>query len=377
VHNLRNKQEMSKPIVFSTVQPNWVLLPDPHTRPLLATPSNLMLADLPRYDDKTLFYDVWLHEGELWLMGPPLLDLETIPFHVLCNGQEVSLVQERVVAESERLLIWHGPVEANQAQVQILFGEARIDLQLESISSENRRRRILTTLQKDNRVEWIADWIAWYAHHYAIDAVVLYDNNSADQPRLLQRIAQALQPRLRPSTLSEIILVPWNAPYGLIVNHSHANFFAQHGSLNHCPRRFCRPGDQVLNFDIDELLFCQPSLLDSLRECRLLKFDSYWVPIPQEFEPGKPYSFASFTRRERKPRGTCHKYALQWTGAEQLCVHYVIDVEAEPLLLEQGYYLHYRAISTFWKEAVMRNGSARVEALQRRAPVSAWHLVNI
>jgi len=366
-----------KPIVFEVVQPNRLLLPPPLERPLLANAPGTLLTDLERYDNRTLFYDVWIAQSTLWLLGPPLLSLEATPIDVTCNGEPVELQLERVAAESEKLLIWHAPLVTvlplNQIVVQ--FGNVTSRLELEPHQPPTQRRRILTTLQKDNRIDWIADWIAWYAHHYAIDAVVLYDNASAEQQHLPGRLANALQPRLQPCSLQQVTVVHWNAPYGLIVNYNHANFFCQHGSLNHCPRRFAKPGDTILNFDIDELLFCKPSLLANIAEHKLLSFDSYWVPIPKDLE--QDYSFATFKHRERKARGTCHKYVLQWHGGEHLCVHYVVDSTPHRVPLENGYYLHYRGISTFWKEAVMRAGAARTEAQQRKATVNSWLLTEI
>ena len=366
-----------KPIVFEVVQPNRLVLPPPLERPLLANAPGTLLSDLERYDSKTLFYDVWIAQDTLWLIGPPLLSLETTPLSVQCNGQPLELQLERVAAESEKLLIWHARVPDVRPlnQVLVQFGDAASRLELAPYEPPTQARRILTTLQKDNRVEWIADWIAWYAHHYAIDAVVLYDNASAEQQHLPGRLANALQPRLQPCSLQQVSVVQWNAPYGLIVNFNHANFFCQHGSLNHCPRRFARRGDTILNFDIDELLFCKPSLLASIAEYKLLSFDSYWVPMPKDIEPG--YSFATFKHRERKARGTCHKYAVLWQGDQQLCVHYVVGATPHHVPVELGYYLHYRGISTFWKEAVMRVGAAKAEAQQRRAAVNAWLLTEI
>lgn len=375
-------------VTFALHEPNLITLPPPLYRPLLDSSVAATEADLQRYDWSTLFYDVFVRDRVLYLLGPPLLALESIALTVHCNGAALALQRDKLVSIAEKLLIWTAPLPdqggAELYNVEICFALARVRLVLADCAEPPRRpERVLVTLQRDNAPRWIADWIAWYAEQHGVERVLIYDNRSAYQaelgPRLAAELARCQGGLGANSALRSVTVVPWNVPFGMIINYNHNNFFAQHGALNHAARRFARRGDVLFNFDVDELLVCPRAELGRLlRERALLYFDSYWVPIVQQL-PALPehYSFDAFALREPRPRGKFHKWVMRWDGAAKLCLHTVLERRPLVVPISTAYYLHYRGITTFWKKDIYRQGAAKAEIDQRYALASPSGLVPI
>ena len=116
-------------------------------------------------------------------------------------------------------------------------------------SSDRCRRLTISTLQKDNPIIWIKDWVLWHCRLYGVSRVILYDNGSQDQQMLIYKLRN-LEPEV------EVVFVHWDFPYGSPPYH-----YAQRGSLNHC-RIYFNPDDKgelsgnnfCINLDIDEFL---------------------------------------------------------------------------------------------------------------------------
>ncbi len=99
----------------------------------------------------------------------------------------------------------------------------------------------LHTLQKDNPVEWIEDWIHYYHREHRVERVVIYDNDSENQGALLNCLKNI-------RNHVELVLIPWPYNYKMYWN------LCQMTSLNHCPLIWGDSSKYYLNFDIDEYL---------------------------------------------------------------------------------------------------------------------------
>ena len=153
----------------------------------------------------------------------------------------------------------------------------------------------LSTLQKDNPISWISDWLTWYCRSFGVSRLILYDNNSNHRTELLDFFHQC------PLDL-EIIFIDWPFPHGI-----EPYKYCQRGTLNHCRVRFPVSKGYCLNFDIDEYLwFSDKNLLEYLNHNLsyprpgAIAVRQYIVPNIQSESEGGLVRCWHFKSRERK-----------------------------------------------------------------------------
>lgn len=256
--------------------------------------------DLKQYDYDTIFYDIFfdVRNRFLYTVGPPFLNLQKYLFPITCqinndkkkhllNLQEyfnnrivigkislknLNLYDENIIDfDFNRRFQWSGKIELNRHEVKPI---------------------ILTTIQKDNRIRWIKEWIEFYSQNYNIDQTIIYDNNSSNRDDL------------RKISNKNLLIVAWDFKYGPI--RSHNNQYCQLGSLNHCRLKF-GSNNTIMNFDIDELLYLRnPKLEKYIKKYNLTLFNAYRVPFIKPIS--EDYSYKDFSFRDRYPQEGGRKY---------------------------------------------------------------------
>ncbi|MGM0444736.1 MAG: glycosyltransferase family 2 protein [Fibrobacterota bacterium] len=342
--------------------------------------------DLRNYDFTTLFYDVFFDTSNrmLYTVGPPFLNLRRELFPITCrvNGKK----RRYGYREYFNHRIGIGAVRLPRAAVQSMntvsfrFGNGFSKTVKVPLNTEPPSPRILTAIQKNNRPRWIADWAAFYREKYAVDRVIIYDNGS-DTVDEIKNLARQH---------SYISIVPWDFPYGTYRNSG--NKFCQIGALNHCRLRFGR-SSVIFNFDVDELLHYSSKKIDMhMKYGKMLSFGQYYVPVAEA--PGEEYSFDDFSLRESQKREIHRKYIFR---SDRILVNFVHTARTKPnnavMVLEKmaekiytnivqflsekkmnrvlsavkkvypllpykkihdGWFLHYRGITTGWKKELKR-----------------------
>ena len=114
----------------------------------------------------------------------------------------------------------------------------------------------ISTLQKNEDIQHVIDWILWHRRLHNVDRVILYDNGSENRTELIENL-KTLEPEVN------IIFVDWQFPYGVFPYG-----FTQIGSIDHCRIRFSVKHGYCINLDIDEYLVKAGArnLLDYLQE---------------------------------------------------------------------------------------------------------------
>jgi len=302
-----------------------------------------------QYDSKTLFYDIFLspNSGCVVAIGPPLLNLksELLPLEIKVNNQVITF---SIDVNYKKLLVLKAklkmPLSTPCKAVLKLNNGDEVDVDLhrpEAVIGDT-----LVTLQKNNEIRWIKDWIKYYRSHLGIKNFFIYDNNSENQSELIEALE------------GDATIVPWAFPHG--VSYYHSNQFCQIGALNHFKLKY---GERsiIYNFDIDELLICKNDLIkEQIQKGESLRFNNYLVPyLPVDKEM---YSFSDFIMREKKPKNSAFKYTVHGTDKGLMNVHYFKKEKniLDKLLLkkksygrlvdiEDAYFLHYRGITTNWR----------------------------
>ena len=238
---------------LSIYEPNSVLIPDDSpVQKIIPLFSEYAPSDQEFVDSNTLFYDIFLDpiSNRLIGLGPALLNLkkDLFPMTISCNGltlkHKLDQIKGILFLRSEPLSqprLSPFPIELSfKTFDQTLVIDPSVEKKSTSRPTEN--RLTLTTLQKENPLPWISDWLLWHHRKFGVQRLVLYDNNSKNRDALLALL------KSMPIQM-EIVFVDWKFPY------SHRpHLYCQLGSLNHCRMRFPVYQGYCINLDIDEYL---------------------------------------------------------------------------------------------------------------------------
>ena len=266
------------------------------------------------YDYRTVFFDAVHLKGDhvIRLFAPPMLNFLKNPgrpdFFLGPEKCRFSRHQSALKRFEEwRVHIPKIRHDVDKLNVRFPSGLSfDLDVNIPEVLPAN--SRVLTAIQKDNRLRWIKDWYRYYREEFGVDHLVLYDNGSANQNELDDLLGE-----------HPVTVVRWNFPYGPSISHD--NKFTQIGALNHCRRVFGRDS-WIFSFDIDELLVDpKGNVRKTLNQRSVHYFSSYFVP----FKEGLPedYSFSDFNLRRINATLTGKKYIYRAPDSSGVLPHYV------------------------------------------------------
>ncbi|GAB3392763.1 hypothetical protein GCM10027568_20670 [Humibacter soli] len=332
------------------VHPSAVTIPAsaPHREP----PRPIALRPLgyeDQFDSETLFFDVFRAGDQVVAMGPPLLNLETeLPswtFH--SDGEPITRPAITTLDRSHRAR-FRAPRDARELTISAGSSDQTVPIGTD-LSSVFAGTRALMTLQLDNDLEWIRDWVRWHVAAQGTDAVVVYDNGSKRYaltdildaigvPGI--RVAAVVDWRFRygPQGSSEL---PWDSDY------------TQYGAIEHARRRLLRHSAGMLSVDIDELVYSKG--VRTAYECAeespqgFVLFAGTWAYAdPDDADPKRLRHADCRWTRAGDPDA-----ATKWCAVPsrlprraQLVVHGAHDVTMPTSPIA---YWHLRPISTHWK----------------------------
>jgi hypothetical protein len=213
-------------------------------------------------------------------------------------------------------------------------------------------RRTLLTLQKDNDLAWIKDWVEFHVRTQEVDAVLVYDNGSSrygtdDLLECLRGVAG----------VEVAVVVVWPFLYGPQGGSGRPwdSDFCQAGMFEHARRRFLRHALAVVNADIDELIVSSSASVVSMAQGSRLGVVAYsgqWVeavPRPDIERDGewrhRDFIYASLAEDACPPKWTVVParvpLAFQWRthSLRGMPVWHRDTVK----------YRHFKGISTGWK----------------------------
>ena len=223
-------------------------------RDFTAAPEHRDAAYLANYDNTTLIYDaVWsAPDRAVVLTAPSFLNLWD-PFRTTLrlDGQPVGRLKRLTGRASEQVVI---PAPARPGQVSVEIGGRAYHLAVrDGLAARFRGLNTLLAMNRDNRLDWIADWARFHADRHGAKGVVIIDNDSrtyapADLAACLEGV-----PGIRAAAV-------FHAPfrYGLTRHVQSPNEksakFLQRAMLNLARMDPCREARAVLSVDIDELV---------------------------------------------------------------------------------------------------------------------------
>jgi hypothetical protein len=219
------------------------------TSPFLRVAPSLAI-DASQMDFKTLAHDVFSSAGRTILSGPRLFDLKGfLKGKFLIDGMDVSRrLRTSEHSRHQRMVI---PIAGYELSVSALGENWTLPINPDG-NAIFAGKRVIFTLSKNNSLEWIRDWVMYYATNHGINGVLIYDNNS--DAYTVDELAKAL------SDIEEveIVIVPWPFKFGhgrRATGQQITRFaFCQRGAWENAHFRFLSRAAWVIDPDIDELL---------------------------------------------------------------------------------------------------------------------------
>jgi tetratricopeptide (TPR) repeat protein len=243
------------------------------------------------FDFTTVFYDCfWDHRGEtIILLGPPLANLETeLGLAIVACP---SMVECKVILRHVFLgcqVVAKPPAGTTGLIIRTRSSETFIAPQ-PNLCALFRKHRTIVTLNQNNELIWIRDWIQFNRDYHGCTGVLIYDNNS--DAYCIDGIYEYMQPL---DDVMQIVVLSWPFKYGvpdwrLPVSYGLVDsLYCQTGMLEHARHRFLTHAGSVLNTDIDELVITEGgSSIFGLVEnstTGLLVLDGVWV---ENYPPGR------------------------------------------------------------------------------------------
>ena len=303
-----------------------------------------------RFDARTLVYDAILEaEPErIRAIGPPLLNLReamkrakfTIP------GTGGALPFEVRTLKMQTQLMIKVPPGTRAVDVECDFGRFRLECGLQN-NDLFKGERTLFTLSKNNRLEWIQDWIRFYRDVHGATAVLIFDNASTSYSTaaLMQAISAV-------SGLRTAVVVEW--------------------PFKHGPTGIGQQARSVLNCDIDELVVSKHggSVFDQVerRSSGVTSFYGDWVfgidDVTRQPEEGHPVLFRDFeyvlTPHRAFKYGVVPYFPMRcrqkWAAVPRRCppgaqwsVHSILGWWKSRLVSPRFRFRHFREINFNWK----------------------------
>lgn len=312
------------------------------------------------FDWDNIWYDaVQIAPQAILLIGPPLYGAAnsiaslvqiTDPQGNLLNGSFIEMDRACLTVINSTQTVDHIKMLSNTGEVIIKVNQA---------SSEFDNRKTMFTLQKDNPISWIREWMAYHQMNLGVDASLIYDNSSTSYS------AESLEEQLR-SPGVVVRVVRWDVPYGpqgfdCDYYNTWDSDYAQSTMFEHAKRRYLHDAAIAINADIDELLVLRTRTLDQvIADIHVSNLAGYsykgvWI---------EPYDLATRKDAHQLPMAERHFYHYHCTDVTQpralgnkwmLVPGKALDsqwlVHHTGCRMEQTtdiYYGHYLAMNTNW-----------------------------
>jgi hypothetical protein len=212
-----------------------------------------------------------------------------------------------------------------------------------------RGRRVIYTLLKNERFEWIRDWLTFHHEVHGADAVLIADNGSTNySSEELRLFLESVPGYVMRQVLS--VPLPWG-PRGPQAGVDDGKYL-QTALLNLVRDRFLSSALAVLNLDVDELLLRQGSrtIFERVQRWGLVTFPGEWrypseaaaPPLHKDHLYRDPGDKPCATKYCFRPNSRLGRMCLSVHGLERLNRR-LFSGQKEFM------FAHCRSISTSWK----------------------------
>lgn len=309
-------------------------------------------SDLPNYDYKSVFYDVYQAGDRVHLSGPPLDNLlsHTKACDFLIDG---TLVNDRLTlgAIMRTQKSWISDIGVGARRLQIQGASLRADIPVRHAGTDTfRDRNVIFTMSKNNDLDWVSDWARYYVKRHGVNAVLIYDNCSH-----LYSVYEVLERLRNVPGLKAAVVVDWPYLYGPQTKGiGPLGNFSQATMFEHARRRFLSAANVVVNADIDELVQTPRSETIvglTMQQEVGLRFPGRWIEAHTVSEDcGGKLQFTDFGYYDPQTCRSDAKWAVKPSAvpdAAQWRTHWLQDLELPEV--KGVHHAHFKGINTNWQ----------------------------
>ncbi|MEL6609456.1 MAG: hypothetical protein AAFO93_11160 [Pseudomonadota bacterium] len=313
-----------------------------------------------RYDFATFVYDCfWDSEArEVWLLCPRLLNFRTLldDMSFAVDGTPHSRIKVENLSRGTAIRLKGLKSAPNEVRFDhpLATGTLRVNAeQFDLFKGTN----AVFSINRNNRLEWVQDWLTYYHKVHGGTAAVLTDNASTDYSAqdLLDAMAAV-------DGMEAVCVIPAPFPFGPNAEGK-ANtdsLFLQRTMGELCRKRLLGQARAVLSVDIDELFYSRSgqSIFDATvaSEAGYIRADAEWVYAdPEQFQGPARHRDHGFLSATRNPQGkripkANRKWCVDPQGPQkgrQWLTHF-LGSQKDPVDPDFTM-LHFRQVSTSWK----------------------------
>lgn len=326
-----------------------------------------------RFDFRTLVYDAILdaNQRHVRIVCPALLNLGGFMAEAKILARESGRACPFTLRSLDRQTQLLVPVPPDTRTLDVDWPLGPVSLRCSPQNNELfAGERVIFTLSKNNRLEWIQDWIRFYRDVHGATAVLVFDNASTDYgtAALLDAIGEL-------DGLRTAVVVDWPFKHGP-TGHGERKFwdsnFSQLGAFEVARWRFLQRARSVVNCDVDELVVSKDggSVFDHVERQRfgVTAFFGDWVfgieGVTRRPGEGSPILFRDFDYVLKPRRSFKHgvvpyfpmRCRPKWAAVPSRCppeaqwqVHAIAGWWPSRVVGSRFRFRHFREISSSWK----------------------------
>lgn len=204
------------------------------------------------FDWDTLFNDVIdIGNNQVLLIGPPLYELKPLIKFV----HDGAVLNTRFIDE---INVGLTVVQTNSKTFTLEHPSESIEITVNERSTSFSGMGCMSTMQKNEPIHWICDWVQYHHKVHGVGGFAIYDNNSD------KYTVEELQSALDALPLDVVVhVIPWNVPFGPHTPKWDSNF-SQFTQLEHWKFKYAWCSNFAINQDIDELLVTDGFTIDDV-----------------------------------------------------------------------------------------------------------------
>ena len=311
------------------------------------------------FDWNNLWYDaVQVNNNTMVLLiGPPLYaTAQWLASNARFQDPQGNILQFKTI-ELDRVCYTALPVNGYIDWIELITNNTHSRINVNRNNGLLNNKSVMVTLQKNNPVSWIQQWIKYHKDTLDVDAFLIYDNAST--------IYNTKQLEKSLKDLGVVVtVVNWPFPYG----PQGSDFapwdsdYGQYVMLEHAKIRYLNQASIVLNNDIDELIVPKGITLKDITEflknnsVQCLRYRGVWIE-PYDIVNSQSADQIPFDQRHVKnyycsdPNnkiGIGYKWMLvpgKVNLNQQWLVHHINGQSIEN---DQLQYCHYLSHNTNW-----------------------------
>jgi hypothetical protein len=310
------------------------------------------------FDWDNAWYDaIQVNSSTILLIGPPLYnDKNWIKSNVIFQDDSGNSLPFQF-GELDRVCYTAITTNKYLSSISMISNGHSIQIPINRNNGNMNGKKVMFTLQKNNPIPWIQQWITYHTKVHGVDGFLIYDNGSTDYT--LEELERNLQ-----GLSTYIKIVSWPYPYGPqgSDNAPWDSDYGQYVMFEHAKWRYLTNALLVLNNDIDEFIVTNGIDLNSImthlqnNQIQCLRYKGIWIE-PYDIVKNQSADVEPFNSRDirnyyctdpNNHRGIGYKWMLTPSNQSISYQWLVHHVNGQMMESDQLFYGHYLALNTNW-----------------------------